>query len=57
MSKPTQPVTLGVKIGFLLLAAGILAWLFLGDWRYAAAGAVGLVVAAVVGAPSKRGET
>jgi hypothetical protein len=51
--RPAQPITLGVKIGFVLLAVGVTAWLFLGDWRYAVAGLIALVVAAVVGAPGK----
>lgn len=56
MSRPAQPIAPAVKAGFLLLALGLCAWLFTTDWRYAVAGLIALLVAAVVGAPTKRGE-
>lgn len=56
MSKPAQPVPVAVKIGTVLLAAGLGAFLFLGDWRYAVAGVIALLASAVIGSPTKRGE-
>jgi hypothetical protein len=54
VTKPAQPTAAAVKAGFLLQAAGLCAWLFTADWRYAVAGLIALLVAAVVGAPTKR---
>lgn len=45
--KPLHP--LGAA-GFLALGAGLLAWLWLGEWRWAVTGLVLLVVLAAVGA-------
>jgi uncharacterized membrane protein YjjP (DUF1212 family) len=45
--KPLHP--LGAA-GLVALAAGLLAWLWLGEWRWAVTGFVVLVVAAGVGA-------
>lgn len=43
-----RPVHPAVALGFALLAAGLLAWLWTGEWRHAVTGLVALVVAAVV---------
>ena len=53
MTKPVQPISLTVKVGFLLLSVGLALWLFVGDWRYAVAGLIMLLVSAVVGAPTR----
>ena len=50
-SNAPRPISLGVKIGFLLLVAGLAAWIWLGDWRWAVMGALALLAGAVVGAP------
>lgn len=54
MTRPARPVDLAVKIGFLLLALGLVGWLFTTDWRFAVAGVLALLVAAVFGAPASR---
>lgn len=46
-ARPPRPIHPGVALGFALLAAGLLAWLWLGDWRWAVTGLTALVVAAV----------
>lgn len=40
----------GMSIGLVLLGAGLIAWLFTTDWRYAVAGVIAFVVAGVIGA-------
>jgi hypothetical protein len=41
-------VPLALRIGFVLLAAGLTATLWLGEWRWAVTGLVALLVCAVV---------
>lgn len=53
MTAAPKPVGAGVKVGFVLLAAGLAAWLWLGDWRWAVMGVLALLAGAVVGAPRK----
>ncbi|MEV6879126.1 hypothetical protein [Amycolatopsis sp. NPDC051128] len=53
-TKPNPaPAPPGLAAGVVLFAAGVLAWLWLGDWRYSATGAVLLVLAVIVGAALK----
>lgn len=42
-------------LGFALLLAGLVAWMWTGDWRYAISGLAGLLAAAVF-APATRRE-
>lgn len=44
---PVHPLIAG---GFAALCSGLLAWAWLGDWRWAATGAVLLLLSAVVAA-------
>ena len=46
-SKPLHPLG---AVGLVALAAGLLAWLWLGDWRWAVTGLVALVALAAIGA-------
>ncbi|MBP2370282.1 hypothetical protein [Pseudonocardia parietis] len=50
-SKPRPPVGPLVMAGFAVLGAGLIAWMWLGDWRYAATAAVMFVVLAAVSGP------
>jgi hypothetical protein len=50
---PAKPVPVAVKVGFLLLVAGLAAWLWLGEWRWAAMGVLALLASAVVGSSRK----
>jgi hypothetical protein len=54
MTKPAQPITPPVKAGFVLLALGIIGWLFLGDWRIAVAGLIAMLLAVVLATPTKQ---
>lgn len=54
MKGEQQPIALAVKVGFVLLALGCLAWLWTGEWRWAVTGLVALLVGAVVGAQTAR---
>lgn len=49
-SKPSKPLHPLGAVGLLVLAAGLLAWLWLGEWRWAVTGLVALVALAAVGA-------
>lgn len=40
----------GMSVGLVLLGAGLIAWMFTTDWRYAVAGVIAFVVAGVIGA-------
>jgi len=43
-----RPLHPAVAAGFAALAAGVLAWVWLGEWRWALTGFVVLLVSAVV---------
>ncbi|MGH3783134.1 MAG: hypothetical protein ACRDZY_02315 [Acidimicrobiales bacterium] len=46
---PTGPITMfGLAIGLVALGAGLLAWLWWGQWRWAATGGLVLVVLVVL---------
>ncbi len=45
--KPLDPALI---LGLLALLAGLLAWVWLGDWRWAATGLAALLACAVLGA-------
>lgn len=42
-------------LGGVLLTAGLCAWIWTGDWRYAATGAALLILSAIFAAASKDG--
>lgn len=50
-SKPPAPP--GIAVGTVLPVAGLLAWLWLDDWRFAATGAALFVLALIVSAAVK----
>lgn len=50
IERKQEPVKPAVAAGVVLLAAGLVAWLWLGDWRWAATGGAALLVCAVVSA-------
>lgn len=45
--RSNKPIHPDIALGFVLLTAGLLAWMWLGDWRWAVTGAAALVAAAV----------
>lgn len=49
MTNTRTPVTTPVAIGFGFLAGGLVAWVWLGDWRFAVTGLALLLVAAIAG--------
>lgn len=54
MNPPAKPVPVAVKAGFTLLTAGLAAWLWLDDWRWAVMGVLALLLSAVIGStPAK----
>lgn len=54
MSTPRTPIEPLAALGLVLIAAGLLAWLWIGEWRFAATGAVLFVVLAAIGAARPR---
>jgi len=50
-ARPLHPLG---AMGVAAVGAGLLAWLWLGEWRWAVTGLVALVVAAAVGAALDR---
>lgn len=55
MTANPKPLQVPVAAGFGLFVAGLLGWLWLGDWRWAATGVALLVLGAVFGAVGKDG--
>lgn len=48
--RPRDPMSPFVAAGFVLVVAGVLAWMWLGEWRYVATGVALFVVCAAIGA-------
>ncbi len=57
MSDGPRPMHPLAAVGLALVAAGVLVWIWTGDWRWAATGAVLLLVLAPVGAALDRKAT
>lgn len=55
MTANPKPLKVPVAAGFGLFVAGLLGWLWLGDWRWAVTGAALLVLGAVLAGLSKDG--
>jgi hypothetical protein len=51
--RPPAGVHWSAKAGVALLAAGVLATVWTGEWRWLAVGSVALLVAVVLGAPAR----
>ena len=54
-TKPNPvPAPPGIAAGTVLIVAGLLAWIWLGDWRYVATGVALFFASVIVGAVVKR---
>lgn len=49
-----SPGALGSALGLCLLMLGLLAWLWLGDWRYAVTGLLVMIVLVVASNPREK---
>jgi len=56
MSSNPKPLKVPVAAGFGLFVAGLLGWLWLGDWRLAVTGAALLILGAVLAGVSRGGD-
>jgi hypothetical protein len=53
--KPVRPIPLSFRIAVVVLALGVVGFIYLQDWRLLAMGGIGFVLAGVVFAPTKEG--
>lgn len=56
MSEPQKPLHPLVAVGVVAVLAGCVAWVWLGEWRWAATGLIVFVAARVVAEVRRKGQ-